>query len=44
LLPINGINVLPALQWKLKNINNLKVADPEKYQDALYKLQKALNV
>jgi predicted nucleotidyltransferase component of viral defense system len=43
LLPIDGIQKLPALQWKLKNINALKINSPKKHQESLYKLQKVLD-
>jgi len=39
LFPIPRLNELPAVQWKLKNINNLINSNPKKHQELLKKLE-----
>ena len=42
LFPVDGARKLPAVQWKLSNIQKLKTHNPSKHAEQLEQLQKAL--
>jgi len=43
LFPVPGLNKMPAVQWKLKNLQNLIKSDPEKHKEQIFKLESLLN-
>ncbi len=42
LFPVAGLEDMPAVQWKLINIQNLKNSNPEKHNELIHKLESLL--
>ena len=42
LFPISDLKKLPAVQWKLRNIQNLMSSNPEKHNELIDKLESLL--
>jgi len=43
LFPVAGLRDLPAVRWKLLNINNLKESNPGKLNELIQKLEALLS-
>ncbi len=43
LFPVAGLRDLPAVRWKLLNINNLKESNPGKHNELIQKLEALLS-
>ena len=43
LFPVAGLRGLPAVRWKLLNINNLKESNPGKHNELIQKLEALLS-
>jgi hypothetical protein len=44
LFPVAGLKNLPAVQWKLMNIQNLKKSNPDKHTELIHKLESLLKL
>ena len=44
LLQIEGVDKLPAIQWKLRNIQELKIKNPKKHAELLGKVKNVLGI
>jgi predicted nucleotidyltransferase component of viral defense system len=42
MFPVPRLKEMPAVQWKLMNIQNLKNSNPEKHNELIYKLESSL--
>ncbi len=44
LFPVAGLKDMPAVQWKLMNIQNLKRSNPDKHTELIHKLESLLKL
>jgi predicted nucleotidyltransferase component of viral defense system len=44
LFPVAGLKDMPAVQWKLMNIQNLKKSNPDKHTELIHKLESLLKL
>jgi len=44
LFPVAGLKEMPAVQWKLMNIQNLKRSNPDKHTELIHKLESLLKL
>jgi len=43
IIPIDNLQYLPAVKWKLQNIQNLKAINPDKHKEMVKALEDKLN-